>query len=265
MSENDMPMRRFNECKFFSRSPDGISGYVGMGFDIDEKSFDDENRSAEITMTEETPDGVGDIVEIRGIDLRRFLKNAVLLQFHDYQRWPLGKVEGVKRDPPRLRARKVYAPATLNHHDADIGWGLTRAGILKGQSIGFVSIVAEEIEATEQRDTGYYARPRRFKKIELLELSDVPVPMHANALVGKDGEYLAKSIGADLVSINKLYQNIERVEGMLGRLLETMERSARSVAGESTATGAAPILNEWADRKKELVEMTVSRILAAGK
>lgn len=244
MSDEARPDVRATE-HFFPAT--GQKGFIGLFGYVEEKGFDDELRSASVTMTEESPDGVGDVVMLGGIDLRRFKANPVLLQFHDYGRWPLGKVVNVRKEAPRLRAEKVYydtrAAGAVKHDDADLGWGLTRAGMMKGQSIGFFPVVAEEIpEPKDGESERRYYRARRFKKTELLELSDAPVPMHANALVGRDASYAFRHAAEDVLGFaGTLDRDAESIAALVKRLAEKFERDAlRRIADGLTIVLTAP-------------------------
>jgi hypothetical protein len=239
-TEQERPMTRFFDHVFPSC---GQKGMIGIGMEIEEKSLNVEERSVGLTLTEESPDSYGDIVEVSGVQLKRFLKNPVLLQFHDYQRWPLGTIAGLEKTDNRLRGKKIYAPEGI-YKESDIGWGLTLAKILRGQSIGFLPMVSLEIE-TSDASSGYY-RPKRYRKIELLEVSDAPVPAHANALAdSKDAEFQVKELGEMVLRYgspkNSTVEMMNaRVKALIEFLTKSFAESERAATSGQTPSAALP-------------------------
>lgn len=240
----------------------GLKGAVGFSGEIDVKAFDDQRRSAGLTLTEESEDSYGDVVHVKGVSLKRFAKNPVLLQFHDYSRWPLGTVENVHVDGSRLRGTKIYAPAGV-YDQADIGWGLTRAGIMKGQSIGFYPLVMEDIPPVEG-DPNQYRRSRRFKKIELLELSDAPVPAHSNALTGKDASYLLRTIGEEVLAYGGAREaDRDWIEKQVKVFIEKLRHDAALLSTHGPAVPSGPAEVKSAPKTpEEIAELTAATTAA---
>jgi len=127
------------------------------------------------TMTTPTPDRGNDSVDPMGGDFTAFLANPVVMYGHNYGDLPIGRVERVRQSKEGCDADVRFAseidafPATVERYVA--------AGFLKTCSIGFRSL---ESERTAE---GVY----KITKWEMLELSIVPIPMNADALVKAKG------------------------------------------------------------------------------
>lgn len=234
---------RFFEHKFLAFG--GLKGFTGSAFEAEEKSLDKEARSIGLTLTEESPDAYGDIVSVKGAQLKRFSRNGPLLQFHDYHSWQLGVVSDLEKTATQLRGKKTYAPEGVNPQ-ADIAWGLTLAKMLKGQSIGFFPIVSEEIQAEGRDATTSYYIPKRFTKWELLEVSDVPVPAHSNALAdSKDAEFQVKELGEMVLRYgspkNSTVEMMNaRVKALIEFLTKSFAESERAATSGQTPSAALP-------------------------
>ena len=114
-----------------------------------------------------------DVIYANGWDLTAFRRNSVIQFAHDYSTPPIGRAVSIEVRSKRLEAVIEFAPPGL-HPLADTCCGLVEAGFLRACSVGF--------------------RPKRFTKnaerdgldffeAELLEISVVPVPANASALL----------------------------------------------------------------------------------
>src|SRR5947199_7590918 len=78
-------------------------------------SWDAGTRSARFVMSPETPDRMGDVVIMDGIDITEFSKNPVAFFSHDSANWPIGKWANLQRYShaavPRLEGDLLFAPA----------------------------------------------------------------------------------------------------------------------------------------------------------
>ncbi len=145
-------------------------------FETEVKDFKDKERSFTATISRETPDRVGDVVEVAGWDLKNFRKNPVVQPFHNYRTLPVGRSleEYTKKD--RLIGKPQFAPFP----EAQLMYSLYRDHYLKGFSVGFIPKKSEPIEEKKKKDM--FGTPVRYIKQELLEYSVVPIPAHADAL-----------------------------------------------------------------------------------
>jgi len=165
-------------------------------------------RQFDFTLSSEEPDRGNDIVTQLGIDLKAFRANPVVLVPHnagfDTPPPPVGRV-------PRLWITPTSALDSLHgtvefpdpgvHALADTLHGLVSTGFLNAVSIGFRPI---ETSFDEERN-GF-----NFLRTELVELSLVPVPMNASALIE-----MAASIKNRDVDVASLTEWVEQAQKML--------------------------------------------------
>lgn len=113
-----------------------------------------------------------------------FERNPVFLWAHQSDEPPIGRVEGLRTEAGRLVGQVRYADRDA-YPFADTIYELTKRGFLNATSTGWIPI---EWKAAHDR-----ARPGGldFRKVELLEISQVPVPALPTALV------TARSAGID--------------------------------------------------------------------
>lgn len=117
----------------------------------------------EVIATTEGVDRDGEVILIKGWDLKNFMKNPVLLFGHDYWSYPIGAVTEVNAEGDKLIAKGVFART----EEGQKARQLYDDGILKAVSVGFIPRKREGNVIIEA---------------ELLELSFVPVPANADAL-----------------------------------------------------------------------------------
>lgn len=108
-------------------------------------------------------------VNPQGWDLKNFKKNPVLLWAHDYSHPPVGKVTSIKLVDNNLLFKAVFADTAFA---SDIA-RLYKDKILNAFSVGFIA------KKFGDETKGEYT----YMLQELLEISCVPVPANAEALV----------------------------------------------------------------------------------
>lgn len=129
-------------------------------------------------LTTETPDRVGDIVMLKGLDTKHFEQNPVALVHHRMGEFPVGVWKNLRRHGDALLGDLSLAAKGISPQ-ADLAAALIDAGILRAVSVTFAPIESVKLEPK-----GY-----RFNKAELLEVSLVSVPMNPRAV------RVAKSLG----------------------------------------------------------------------
>lgn len=136
-----------------------------------------QGRSAVWTMSTEEVDRYGDIIVTKGIDLKQFKSNPVLLLNHNSRGLPMGTWDQVKKGSGVLEGRGTFVGEGINP-EADAAWAMIEAGVLRAASIGFMVTEAEYLrDEAGERITGI-----KFTKTELVECSAVTVPANASAL-----------------------------------------------------------------------------------
>ena len=125
--------------------------------------------------------------------LENYLKNPVILAYHDYTK-PVGRMIEHKVDGKGLWIKARISPAAEHVYD------LVKDGIMTAFSIGFRVIDAEYNQAAEVF---------LIKEVELHEISVVPVPANQNTLFSLSKAF---DTAEDFVSYKKLFAK-EDVQG----------------------------------------------------
>jgi HK97 family phage prohead protease len=146
--------------------------------------------------TDNSIDRDGEIIDSNGWDFENFLKNPVLLWAHDYRQPPIGKVLDLRHSGDKILFRPQFA--IKENPNAQINFNLYKGGYLNAFSVGFSAK-----EWVEDKVDGRVVR--RFTKVELLEISAVPVPANPNAVV------LARGAGFDEAIIKSMEDNLKEV------------------------------------------------------
>lgn len=136
----------------------------------------DESGAVSFIMSDDSVDRMGDVIKQDGWSLDAFKKNPVLLWAHDYTLPPVGKVGACVTEDGKLKAKSVQF---VEREVSQFAWSvgeMYRKGFLNAVSVGFAP---QEFGPCE---TGF-----EFRRQELLELSAVPVPANANALIEARG------------------------------------------------------------------------------
>jgi len=154
-------------------------------------------RILHVTITTDTVDRDGDIVEPKGIKLTNYRKNNVVLLAHDYRGLPIAKGENLERNEHGIDA-DVEFPGEGIYPLADTVYQMGKGGFIKAWSIGFIPIKTEDIvdEDDKGKDSGGIRRQgRRIKSCELLEFSACAVGCNPDALTNM----MAKGINIDIL------------------------------------------------------------------
>jgi HK97 family phage prohead protease len=137
-------------------------------------SIDVEERTIEVVMTTRDIDRDGDIVETKGIELKNYLENPVVLWAHNASLPPIGKILDIVQEDTLMRGTVKFASTPM----AEEIFQLYVGGFLKTWSIGFGTKELDYLKNEDNDITGYH-----LQKTELYELSAVPVPANPEALV----------------------------------------------------------------------------------
>lgn len=138
------------------------------------RALDDEPRTITATISTDSVDRMGDVIEQDGWDLTAYKRNPVVLWSHDYSIPPIGKAVDLRVVGGRLKATTQFADTQLGR---DV-FGLYRGGFMSTFSVGFRPLDWKPIKDSDGKTKGM-----RFMRSELLEYSAVPVPANAEAVV----------------------------------------------------------------------------------
>jgi HK97 family phage prohead protease len=141
----------------------------------------DEDRTVEFIASKEVVDRDREIIKVKGIDLKSYKKNPVVLFAHNKFGLPIGKTINITKTKDTLKMKVQFATAE-EYAFADTIYRLVKGGYLNAVSIGFMPDY-EKIEYDDKK------RTRIFNSVEMFELSVVPVPANQEALTtGKSVE-----------------------------------------------------------------------------
>jgi hypothetical protein len=161
--------------------------------DFTVKALEAEARTLLIVGSTEDTDRDGDILMASGWKLDNYVKNPVVLWAHDYARPPIGTAKSVYLDKrTKQLCFKVYFPSVEelttpgqppSEHAlfVDTVFNMYKSGLLNASSVGYTS--AKGQPRMDQEGVPVWMRGLVFDDQELVELSCVPVPANANALV----------------------------------------------------------------------------------
>jgi HK97 family phage prohead protease len=140
------------------------------------RAADDDSRVVTFVFSDGTVDRMGDVIDPYGWDTSAFKKNPICLWAHDATSPPIGKVQRTYVSADRFMGDIEFASAETFPF-ADQIYRLVVDGFVKAVSVGFTPIEWDWADSKE-RPTGI-----DFKRQELLEISVVPIPANANALI----------------------------------------------------------------------------------
>jgi HK97 family phage prohead protease len=149
-----------------------------------------DDRTFTFVFSDESVDRYGDVIFARGWDLANFNANPIALFGHDAGTVEnvIGRAKNVRVEGSRLIGDIEFMGADVNPN-AEAVYQMVKGGFLKTVSVGFQPI-EWELAKDKSRPQGV-----NFKKQELLEISIVPIPANANALL------LAKAAGIDIARL----------------------------------------------------------------
>lgn len=140
-------------------------------FISDIKGIDEKEFTMTATISSNAKDRQGEVLEPKGVDLKNYLKNPVVLWAHDYSLPPIGKALWVRRDGDTVVSKVQFAKTPF----AQEIFQLFKEGFLKAFSVGFMP---KEWTDGDGQKTPY----RTYSKWEMLEYSAVPVPANPEAI-----------------------------------------------------------------------------------
>ena len=144
----------------------------------------------DVVVSNSALDRHGEKIMVQGIDTTQVERNPVVLFAHDYQSLPVGKIEKFWMDGKNLMARLTFA---INDYDfAATLYKMVLGGFLNAVSIGGI------VREWNQDQTV-------ILKMEMVELSVVPVGAHPDALVV--GKSFKKSLGVGREELAKQYSD----------------------------------------------------------
>jgi hypothetical protein len=157
-------------------------------------------------------DGHKDIVLTSGFDDTFYRANPIVTLNHDYTRQPVGRSlwrRKVRDGQTRgIKAKTVYPPRPDDWKEPawapDTAWGLVKAGLLLGKSIGFITLKARPPSEEEVQKYPEWANAWRVvEKWALVEYCCTWLPVNPECVVAAVAKSLirpdeVKALGIDL-------------------------------------------------------------------
>lgn len=137
------------------------------------RAVNKETREVAHLITTTNPDRVGDVVEASGADLANYLRHPVVMADHSYSiDRIIGRAVNLTVDEKGIFARTKYRDTPLGRD----------AFNLAAEGLGAWSIGFRPISFKAMKDEKGYTKGFHFTKWEMLEYSQVAIPMNADAV-----------------------------------------------------------------------------------
>jgi len=143
------------------------------------KSSDEEKREVVAIASSEKIDRDGDIVRVDGINIKEYKKNPVVMFAHDHSSLPIAKATRIWKEDKNLMVKMQFTTPEENSM-GDTVYKLIKGDYLKSLSIGFKP---NWDTAVRNEKVGGWD----FKDSDLYEISIVPIPANAAAVVQSKG------------------------------------------------------------------------------
>jgi HK97 family phage prohead protease len=163
------------------------------------KPVSEGKRTLRFIASDETPDRMGDIIQVSGWNLSSYKQNPVVLWGHDSSTVPpIGRATNVRRGrkpngEPALFANIEFAPEEA-HPFAETVYQLAKRGFLNAVSVGFLPRKTKEVSEQERQALGMPAYGQVYSEADLLEISVVSVPANPSALVSQARSLVTENI-----------------------------------------------------------------------
>lgn len=148
------------------------------------------SRTLRFIASDETPDRMGDIIQVSGWNLSSYKKNPVVLWGHDTSSVPpIGRAVNVRRGrkangQPALYANIEFAPEEA-HPFAETVYQLAKRGYLNAVSVGFLPRKTKDLSDQERSRLGMPPYGQMYSEADLMEISVVSVPANPSALISQ--------------------------------------------------------------------------------
>jgi len=163
------------------------------------------DRVIRFRASDDTIDRSGEVIMVSGWDLSDWLKNPVVMQFHDYNSWPIGRGVGAGMMEDGLYIDAEFDPPEVDE-SADLVFRKIKHGTIKAGSVGFIpqDMVVKGSEKSKlpefkQLFDKYVNASRIFLKQSLLEWTICPVPCNPNALAASLQKSLETRFGGESI------------------------------------------------------------------
>lgn len=214
-----------------------------------------EYGEVEVVVSNSGIDRHGESIKVDGIDLAQIKRNPVVLWAHDYSSLPIGKITKIWKKDGNLMAR--FKLATSLYDFADTVYKMIKEGVINAVSIGGI--------VKQWNSDGV-----SIDKLEMVELSVVPVGAHRDALVSSKSfsrdtvarqyeSFLVKALSAKMGEDKEITGHIDTLEKILAALRETEKATPQATQGNEAKRVLIKMkqLSSEADREIEQLNKTI--------
>jgi len=237
------PDRELSDDAVIGRS---IRATVGVSV----RAVDENARTVRFVASTEDVARDGDIVRADGWVLEQLERNPVFLWAHSYGTPPIGRIvetelfTGKAEKNPRLEIVVQFAGYAEAYDFAETVFRLYAHGFMHAVSVGFLIRAYENPDADEKKKLGLEQWGIVITSAELLEVSAVPVPADAGALITSSLSGIARGI-ISRGDLERLAENVdgptrESVDAVLRITYRTDELEARVDALEQRIDELTP-------------------------
>jgi HK97 family phage prohead protease len=174
-----------------------VAPYQRCAINPEVKASNEADREVLHLISTAAIDRAGDIVEPGGVDLGNYTKNPIVMRNHSYLTQDIiGRATKITVDDDGIWARTRFRDSEVGREAFKLS-----AERLGGWSVGFRPIEFDSIKDDKGNHKGI-----RFKRWELLEYSQVPIPMNQEAVQAAVQRGLVSAAHVNL------FFNVEAVE-----------------------------------------------------
>lgn len=237
-------------------------------------------RTRRFVASAESPDRMGDVIVVSGWRFENFARNPVAHWGHATEKHPIGTVsdwtKGRLGDLKVLKESITYFAADVSAEAQQtllIVDAMSEAGYQPAVSVGFLPLKARMPEEEERKARGMPGYGVIFEEQDQLELSNVSVPAHPDALLARAIEGLVRSgqvqrdVADQVLAASGAYRPrvyalgaIERDEETPDPVAELRAEVAALRAEVASVYGKCVAQQEAADSGQSVVAAIVSRL-----
>lgn len=177
-------------------------------------------RVIRFVASDDTVDRYDEVILPSGWKFDEFIKNPVMMQFHDYSSWPIGKVIAIGVVGNKLMVDAEFDPPEVDE-SAEMVFAKVVHGTIKSGSVGFIP--HEYALPGQVKSKSLFEQYPKARKIytsqSLLEWTICPIPANPNALAAS----MSKRFGTEAVMAASKAESPDYTEA----IIKTMGMASR--------------------------------------
>lgn len=199
----------------------------------------------------ELPDRDNEVIKASAWKFEQYIKNPVVQWAHDYANPPIGKTLRISQNQKNETIFEIEFADRETYEFADTIFKLCKGGFLNATSVGFMPI--DWVDGKKDTD------PRRtYEKVELLEISIVPVPANPEALVTarnagvislKEFDFMTKPVIKENLTTQKILPTPNSGESQDAFIARCMGNDTMNSEYTDQKQRAAICYSQWRDKK----------------